>query len=150
MRAVLKRLFPDAEMMSAAIDVLQDQREIIRFLQEEASQRRLEYARNTRDLIEHFLITLEAPELHAQVRDHLIASLFLQRGHRSNLMRPVLSLLSGSGGSGETGTTLSVLDSHNNWEEIQRVYARSFNLKRKREELLAWVRDLNARESTWT
>ncbi len=68
-------LFPDAAMLETAVDVLGDQRAIIHYLQEEASARRLEYARNTRDLIEHFLITLDEPELHGQVRHQLLDSL---------------------------------------------------------------------------
>ncbi len=75
----MKALLRSARLLWLAAEVIGNQREEIAALQADRDAVELAYQRICRDLMEQFLIALDQPEIHGEVRERLVQSLGFYR-----------------------------------------------------------------------
>ena len=75
----MRELLRSARLLWLAAEVIGQQREQIEALAAERDATELAYQRICRDLMEQFLITLDQPETHDEVRARLVQSLGFYR-----------------------------------------------------------------------
>jgi hypothetical protein len=75
----MKTLLRSARLLWLAAEVIGNQREQIEAITADRDATELAYQRICRDLMEQFLITLDQPETHDQVRARLVESLGFYR-----------------------------------------------------------------------